>query len=147
MATYKKLISQINLKELLDKIIELHFDNHNFTLKGKLKWYPVTEQQKTRYLKKRGKELKFQRRRYKTIEVFWEKPKEEKKASSPYFFYHHILISEIEENDIFYCIDDNCLGRMGQKIRYKFQIKDFQKSMKLTDLNIKLLNNTMIMIR
>jgi len=36
---------------------------------------------------------------------------------------------------------------MGQKIRYKFQIKDFQKSMKLTDLNIKLLNNTMIMIR
>lgn len=141
------MISQISLKELLDKIIGLYFNNHKFTLKGKLEWYVVTEQQKTRYLKKRGKVLKFQRRRYKTTEVFWEKPKEEKKSSSPYFFYHHILISEIEENYIFYCISDYCMGRMGQKIRYKFQIKDYKISTKLTDLKIELLDDSMIMIR
>ena len=141
------MISQISLRELLDKIIELHFNKHKFTLKGKLEWYPVTNQQKTRYLKKRGKELKFQRRRYKITEVFWEKPKEEKKSSSPYFFYHYILISEIDENYIFYCIDDYCMGRMGQKIRYKFQIKDFKKSTKLNDLKIELLDDSMIMIR
>jgi len=94
---YKELISQISLKELLDKIIELHFNKHMFTLKGKLEWYPVTNQQKTRYLKKRGKELKFQRRRYKTTEVFWEKPKEEKKWSKDYREFKSISILTDEE--------------------------------------------------
>lgn len=86
---------------------------------------------KDKIFKKRGKELKFQRRRYKTTEVFWEKPKEEKKSSSPYFFYHYILISEIEENYIFYCIDDYCMGRMDQKIRYKFQKKNLKNQQNL----------------
>ena len=39
------------------------------------------------------------------------------------------------------------MGRMGQKTRYKFQIKDFQQSMNLSDYNIELLDKTMIMIR
>jgi len=43
--------------------------------------------------------------------------------------------------------DDYCMGRMGQKIRYKFQIKDFKKSTKLTDLKIELSDDSMIMIR
>ena len=43
--------------------------------------------------------------------------------------------------------DDYCMGRMGQKIRHKFQIKDFKKSTKLTDLKIELSDDSMIMIR
>ena len=39
------------------------------------------------------------------------------------------------------------MGRMGQKTRYKFQIEDFQDSMNISDLNIELLDKTMIMIR
>jgi len=39
------------------------------------------------------------------------------------------------------------MGRMGQKIRYKFQIKDYKISTKLTDLKIELLDDSMIMIR
>ncbi|MDB4675116.1 hypothetical protein OAF04_06350, partial [Flavobacteriaceae bacterium] len=62
--------------------------------------------------------------------------------------YRQLLISEIEDDGIFYCIYDYItMGRMGQKTRYKFQIKNFQKSMNLTDLYIELLDNTMIMIR
>ena len=102
-------------KKLLDQVIKIHFPEANYDLKGKLEWFPVTDQQKKRYFKKRGKELKIQRRRCKTNEVFWEKEKNGKKVSSPYFFYHHILISEIEKNGIFYCISDFCIGRMGPK--------------------------------
>ena len=141
------MISQFSLKELLDRIIELHFDNYNFTLKGKLEWCQVTDQQKIRYFKKRGKELKFQRRKYNITEVFWEKPKEVNKSSTPHFFYHHLLISKIQEDNVFFCINDHCIGRMGQKIRYKFQIEKIQKSTKLTELNIKLLDDSIIMIR
>ena len=36
---------------------------------------------------------------------------------------------------------------MGEKTRYKFQIKNFQQSMNLSDLNIELLEEKMIMIR
>ena len=55
---------------------------------------------------------------------------------------------EIEDNGIFYCIYDyKTMGRMGQKTRYKFQIEDFQDSMNISDLNIELLDKTMIMIR
>ena len=36
------------------------------------------------------------------------------------------------------------MGRMGQKTRYKFQIKDFKKSTKLTDLKIELSDDSMI---
>ena len=62
--------------------------------------------------------------------------------------YRQLLISEIEEDGVFYCIYDYItMGRMGQKTRYKFQIKDFQQSMNLSDYNIELLDKTMIMIR
>ena len=43
--------------------------------------------------------------------------------------------------------DYKTMGNMGQKIRYKFQIEDFQDSMNISDLNIELLDKTMIMIR
>ena len=62
--------------------------------------------------------------------------------------YRQLLISEIEDDGVFYCIYDyRTMGRMGQKTRYKFQIEDFQDSMNISDLNIELLDKTMIMIR
>jgi hypothetical protein len=134
-------------KKLLDQVIKIHFPKANYDLKGKLEWFPVTDQQKKRYFKKRGKELKIQRRRYKTNEVYWEKVKNEKKVSSPYFFYHHILISEIEKNGIFYCISDYCIGRMGHKMRYKFKLVNLSDLTSYNNLKIELLNENMIMIR
>mgnify|MGYP001471208313 CR=1 FL=1 len=53
----KSKLDSIIQKELLDKIIELHFDNHKFTLKGSLEWILNTQEQKERHLKKFGKEL------------------------------------------------------------------------------------------
>lgn len=130
-------------KELLDKIIELHFDNHKFTLKGSLEWYPTTEKQKERHFKKFGKELKPQRRRYNIREVYWEGKNQEDNGSS----HHHIVISDIEDDGVFYVMNDHKVGRMGQKIRYKFQIKDLKKSLNLCDFNIELLDKRIIMIR
>tara|TARA_B100001093_G_scaffold264234_1_gene252663 strand:+ start:1059 stop:1232 length:174 start_codon:yes stop_codon:yes gene_type:complete len=57
-------------------------------------------------------------------------------------------MSKIEDDGVFYCIYDyRTMGRMGQKTRYTFQIKEFQKSINLSDINFELLDKTMIMIR
>ncbi|MDA8639842.1 hypothetical protein N9W60_01990 [Flavobacteriaceae bacterium] len=132
----------MNLTDILDKVISIHFKNHDFNHKGKIEWYPVTEKQKKRYFEKKGKELTKQRVRYSVIENFNSSHKSDSSD------YRQLFISEIEDDGIFYCIYDYItMGRMGQKTRYKFQIKNFQKSMNLTDLYIELLDNTMIMIR
>lgn len=142
----KSEFDSIIQKELLDKIIELHFDNHRLTLKGSLEWYPTTEKQKERHFKKFGKELKPQRRRYKIKEVYWEGNNEEDKegyGSS----HHHIVISYIEDDGIFYVMNDHKVGRMGQTFRYKFQIIEYQKNTDLSNYKIELLDETMTMIR
>jgi hypothetical protein len=132
----------LNLSKILDLIISIHFKNHDFNHKGKLEWCPVTERQKKRYIEKRGKELTKQRVQYSIIENFKSSIKSDSSD------YRQLLISEIEDNGIFYCIYDyRTIGRMGQKTRYKFQIEDFQDSMNISDLNIELLDKTMIMIR
>ena len=132
----------MNHSKILDLIISIHFKNHDFNHKGKLEWCPVTERQKKRYFEKRGKEITKQRVRYSIIENFSSSKKSDSSD------YRQLLISEIEEDGIFYCIYDyRTMGRMGQKTRYKFQIKDFQDSMNISDLNIELLDKTMIMIR
>ena len=97
---------------------------------------------KKRHFEKKGKELTKQRVRYSVIENFSSSYKSDSSD------YRQLLISEIEDDGIFYCIYDyRTMGRMGQKTRYKFQIEDFQESMNLTDLNIELLEEEMIMIR
>ena len=132
----------MNLTEILDKVISINFTNHDFNHKGKIEWYPVTEKQKKRYFEKRGKELTKQRVRYSVIENFSSSKKSDSSD------YRQLLISEIEDDGVFYCIYDyRTMGRMGQKTRYKFQIEDFQDSMNISDLNIELLDKTMIMIR
>tara|TARA_B100001059_G_scaffold235289_1_gene280439 strand:+ start:1056 stop:1454 length:399 start_codon:yes stop_codon:yes gene_type:complete len=132
----------LNLSKILDLIISIHFKNHDFIHKGKLEWYPVTERQKKRCFEKNGKELTKQRVQYSVIEDF----KSSNKSDSS--DYRQILISEIEQDGVFYCIYDyRTMGRMGQKTRYKFQIKDIQQSINISDINIELLDKTMIMIR
>lgn len=137
---------QLSLKELLDKIIGLHFDDHEFTLKGSLDWFPIFEKQKERYFKKFGKELKNQRRRYKIKEVYWEGNNERVKGGYG-SSHHHIVISDIEEDGVFYLMNDHRVGRMGQTFRYKFQIRDFNGNTKLSDCKFELLDKRMTMIR
>lgn len=136
----------MDYKKLLDQVIEKYFEKSKFDLKGKLEWDPVTEREKTRYFNKMGKDLKTQRRRFKTVQVFWEKPKENKESSGPFLFYHHILISQIENNGVFYCVNDYCWARMGQKIRYKFEIRNPEDN-NPKSFKIKLLDEYMMMIR
>ena len=132
----------MNHSKILDLIISIHFKNHDFNHKGKLEWCPVTERQKKRHFEKKGKELTKQRVQYSIIENFSSSNKSDSSD------YRQLLISEIEDDGIFYCIYDyRTMGRMGQKTRYKFQIKDFQDSMNISDLNIELLDKFMIMIR
>tara|TARA_B100000963_G_scaffold266276_1_gene234469 strand:- start:611 stop:1030 length:420 start_codon:yes stop_codon:yes gene_type:complete len=137
---------RLSLKELLDKIIGLHFDDHEFTLKGSLDWFPIFEKQKERYFKKFGKELKNQRRRYKIKEVYWEGNNEGVKGGYG-SSHHHIVISDIEEDGVFYLMNDHRVGRMGQTFRYKFQIRDFNGNTKLSDCKFELLDKRMTMIR
>ena len=132
----------MNHSKILDLIISIHFKNHDFNHKGKLEWCPVTERQKKRHFEKKGKELTKQRVQYSIIENFSSSNKSDSSD------YRQLLISEIEDDGIFYCIYDyRTMGRMGQKTRYKFQINDFQDSMNISDLNIELLDKSMIMIR
>jgi hypothetical protein len=132
----------MDYQTVLNKVIEVSFPNTKFNFLGKLEWYPVTERQKKRHFEKKGKELNKQRVQYYVIENFT--PSNESDSSD----YRQLLISEIEEDGVFYCVYDyRTMGRMGQKTRYKFQIKDFQKSMNFSDINLELLDNTMIMIR
>ena len=132
----------MDYQTILRKVIEDYFPKNKFNSLGKLEWYPVTERQKKRYFEKKGKELTKQRVQYSIIENFSSSHKSDSSD------YRQLLISEIEDDGVFYCIYDyRTMGRMGQKTRYKFQIKNFQKSMNFTDLYIELLDNTMIMIR
>lgn len=132
----------MNYSKLLDTIIFRFFIYDNFNHKGKLEWYTVTERQKKRHFEKKGKELTKQRVRYSVIENFSSSYKSDSSD------YRQLLISEIEDDGVFYCIHDyRTMGRMGQKTRYKFQIKDFKQPMNISDINFELLDNTMIMIR
>ena len=132
----------MDYQTILNKVIEDYFPKNKFNSLGKLEWYPVTEKQKKRHFEKRGKELTKQRVRYSVIENFNSSYKSDSSD------YRQLLISKIEDDGIFYCIYDyRTMGRMGQKTRYKFHIEDFQDSMNISDLNIELLDETMIMIR
>jgi hypothetical protein len=107
---------------LLEQVIAHFFPTHDFDLKGKLKWYPTTKEQRARYFKRNGREMKPQRRRYKITEVFWKKEKG-KTYGGGYSNHHHILISAIEQDGTFYCVNDHCVGgKMGMVTRYSFKI-------------------------
>ena len=100
---------------ILNKVIEDYFPKNKFNSLGKLEWYPVTERQKKRHFEKKGKELTKQRVRYSVIENFSSSYKSDSSD------YRQLLISEIEDDNTFYIIDDHCVGGLsGQIFRYKF---------------------------
>ena len=127
---------------ILNKVIENYFSKNKFNSLGKLEWYPVTERQKKRHFEKKGKELTKQRVRYSVIENFSSSYKSDSSD------YRQLLISEIEDDGVFYCIYDyRIMGRMGQKTRYKFKILNYSDSINISDYQIELLEEKMIMIR
>ena len=132
----------MDFNKLIQKVIRDFFSEIKLTSIGKLEWYPPTEKEIKKTFEKRGIKISQQRIKYFKTEEFQNHPKT---YSSDY---HQLLISEIEDDGVFYCIYDyRTMGNMGQKTRYKFRIEDFQESMNLTDLNIELLEEEMIMIR
>lgn len=97
---------------------------------------------KKKTLLKKGKELTKQRVRYSVIENFSSSYKSDSSN------YRQLLISEIEDDGVFYCIYDyRTMGRMGQKTRYKFKILNYSDSINISDYQIELLEEKMIMIR
>ena len=132
----------MDYQKILIKVTEDFFLRKKFNSLGKLEWNPVTEKQKKKYFEKTGKELTKQRISYSVVQNFNSSYKADSSE------YRQLLISEIEDDGVFYCIYDyRTMGRMGQKTRYTFQIKEFQKSINLSDINFELLDKTMIMIR
>lgn len=137
----------MNYQNLLKFIISEFFSESNFDLHGKLEWLPVTEREKERYFRKRGKELKHQRRKYKISDIYWEKKRTDQTKKKTFFTYHHFLISDIDNNGIFFCISDLNLGFGGHKMKYEFSIKNYSETIKIKDLQITLVDEDMFMIR
>ena len=132
----------MDFNKLIQKVIRDFFSEIKLTSIGKLEWYPPTEKEIKKTFEKRGIKISQQRIKYFKTEEFQNHPK------TNFSDYRQLLISEIEDDGVFYCIYDyRTMGRMGQKTRYKFQIEDFKESMNPSDLNIELLDKRMIMIR
>ena len=127
---------------LIQRVIEGFFPNINFNSFGKLEWYPPTEKEIKKTFEKSGIKISQQRIKYfKTNEL-------EINSETNTSDYHQLLISEIEEDGVFYCIYDYItMGRMGQKTRYKFKILNYSDSINISDYQIELLEEKMIMIR
>ena len=134
------------LFELLDNVIDSEFKTIDFDFKGRLEWKPATQKQKEKHFKRTGKDLTSQRRSYKLNKEFRVKPKSKKEISS--LNYHQILISDIEEDGVFYCITDfRTIRNMGHKNRYKFKILNYNQPINISDVQFELLDKEMIMIR
>ena len=132
----------INLKYLISKVIKLFFPKNKLNSIGKLEWYPPTEKEIKKTFEKRGIKMSKQRIKYFKTDEF------EINSETGSSDYRQLLISEIEEDGVFYCIYDYItMGRMGQKTRYKFKILNYSDSINISDLNIELLEDEMIMIR
>mgnify|MGYP001584916944 CR=1 FL=1 len=130
------------LRELLNQTIKVHFSKSKFNIFGKLEWYPPTDKEIKKTFEKRGIKISQQRVRYFKTDEF----EINSEVNSSVFY--QLLISQIEEDGIFYCVSDHkSMGNVGQKIRYKFQIKNFQKSTNPFDYKIELLEEEMIMTR
>jgi uncharacterized protein YkuJ len=132
----------VNYRSIIEQVIKKYFPNINFNLIGKLEWYSVTEKQKKRNLEKNGKVITKQRVRYFQTQEF------QFTSNSKSLDLRQLLISNIEKDGGFYCMYDfKTYGNMGQKTRYKFQIKDFQSIDSSSKFNIELLDEDLIMIR
>ena len=132
----------MNYNELLLKVITNYFENSPFTSIGQLQWYPPTEKEIKKTFEKKGIKISQQRIKYFKTDEF------EVNSETGSSDYRQLLISEIEEDGVFYCIYDyRTMGRMGQKTRYKFKILNYSDSINISDYQIELLEEKMIMIR
>ena len=87
---------------------------------------------------------------YRIKDIYWEKEVEKVKRPEGYSYvlsHHYLIISNIEEDGVFYVMNDHRQGRMGQTFRYKFKIIDYHKITNQSDYKIELLDRTMTMIR
>ena len=96
--------------------------------------------------------VKVNRSKYRIKDIYWKKEVErvngpEGTNYSYVFSHHHIIISNIEEDGVFFVMNDHKEGRMGQIFRYKFQIQDYNGTTKLSDCKFELLDKRMTMIR
>ena len=132
----------MDYQTILNKVIEDYFPNTKFNSFGKLEWYSPTNNEIKKTFEKRGIRISKQRIKYFKTEEFQNHPKTNSSD------YRQLLISEIEDNGIFYCIYDyRTMGRMGQKTRYKFKVLNYSDSINISDYQIELLEENMIMIR
>ena len=132
----------MDYQTILNKVIEDYFPNTKFNSFGKLEWYSPTKKEIKKTFEKRGIRISQQRIKYFKTKEFQNHPKTNSSD------YHQLLISEIEEDGIFYCIYDyRTMGRIGQKTRYKFKILNYSDSINISDYQIELLEEEMIMIR
>ena len=127
---------------ILTKVIEDFFSSINFNLFGKLQWYPPTEKEIKKTFEKKGIKISQQRIKYFKTNEF------EINSETNSSDYNQLLISEIEGDGVFYCIYDYItMGNMGQKIRCKFKVLNYSDSINISDYQIELLEENMIMIR
>jgi hypothetical protein len=93
-------LKSINLKNLIYEVIKLFFSKSKFNSVGKLEWFPPSEKEIKKTFEKSGVKVSQQRHQcFKTDEF-----KINSKTNSS--DWHQLLISEIEEEGVFYCIYD-----------------------------------------
>jgi hypothetical protein len=132
----------LNYNKLIQKVIRDFFSENKLTSIGQIQWYPPNEKEIKKTFEKKGIKISQQRIKYFKTKEFHNHPKTNSSD------YHQLLISEIEEDGVFYCIYDyRTMGRMGQKTRYKFKILNYSDSINISDYQIELLEEKMIMIR
>ena len=132
----------MNYNKLIQKVIRDFFSENKLTSIGQIQWYPPNEKEIKKTFEKKGIKISQQRIKYFKTKEFHNHPKTNSSD------YHQLLISEIEEDGVFYCIYDyRTMGRMGQKTRYKFKILNYSDSINISDYQIELLEEKMIMIR
>ena len=132
----------MNYNKLIQKVIRDFFSENKLTSIGQIQWYPPNEKEIKKTFEKKGIKISQQRIKYFKTKEFHNHPKTNSSD------YHQLLISEIEEDGVFYCIYDyRTMGRMGQKTRCKFKILNYSDSINISDYQIELLEEKMIMIR
>ena len=136
------MILRYSSNNLISEVIKNFFPDLNITSIGQLQWYPPNEKEIKKTFEKKGIKISQQRIKYfKTNEL-------EINSETNTSDYRQLLISEIEEGGVFYCIYDYItMGRMGQKTRYKFKVLNYSDSVNILDYQIELLEEKMIMIR
>ena len=143
---FPKIVLEDELQRLIELISEEFFSEIKFDIIGKVQWNEPTDREKKRYYNKYQKELKNQRVKYTTTHEYQisNSTSENTKWSSR----NKLLISEVEDDSIFYCIVDISVGcKSGSVKRYKFNISNYSKTSKISNKSIELVSKITLLIR